>query len=83
MIHVPSTACQHGNACRATRHQHDLVPNVALLRCVAFLTGGAPPERVTSPTYCRVKVEFNSINLARHGNSTTFETGLSFQFSCS
>ena len=20
MIHVPSTACQHGNACRATRH---------------------------------------------------------------
>ena len=27
--------------------------------------------------YCRAKVEFNSINLVRHGSSTTFETGLS------
>ena len=26
--------------------------------------------------YCRAKVEFNSINLVRHGSSTTFETGL-------
>ena len=28
--------------------------------------------------YCRAKVEFNSINLVRHGSSTTFETGLSY-----
>ena len=27
--------------------------------------------------YCRAKVKFNSINLVRHGSSTTFETGLS------
>ena len=33
----------------------------------------------TKSSYCRVKVEFNSINLARHGSSTTFETGLSFR----
>ena len=26
--------------------------------------------------YCRANVEFNSINLVRHGSSTTFETGL-------
>ena len=26
--------------------------------------------------YCRTNVEFNSINLVRHGSSTTFETGL-------
>ena len=26
----------------------------------------------------RAKVEFNSINLVRHGSSTTFETGLLF-----
>ena len=26
--------------------------------------------------YCRAKVEFDSINLVRHGSSTTFETGL-------
>ena len=26
---------------------------------------------------CRAKVKFNSINLVRHGSSTTFETGLS------
>ena len=26
--------------------------------------------------YCRAQVEFNSIYLARHGSSTTFETGL-------
>ena len=26
--------------------------------------------------YCRAKVEFNSVNLVRHGCSTTFETGL-------
>ena len=26
--------------------------------------------------YCHAKVEFNSINLVRHGSSTTFETGL-------
>ena len=26
--------------------------------------------------YCRAKVEFNSVNLVRHGSSTTFETGL-------
>ena len=30
----------------------------------------------TKSSYCRAKVEFNSINLVRHGNSTTFETGL-------
>ena len=27
--------------------------------------------------YCHAKVEFNSINLVRHGSSTTFETRLS------
>ena len=27
--------------------------------------------------YCPAKVEFNSINLVRHGSSTSFETGLS------
>ena len=27
--------------------------------------------------YCHAKVEFNSINLVRHGSSTKFETGLS------
>ena len=26
--------------------------------------------------YCRAKVELNSINWVRHGNSTTFQTGL-------
>ena len=26
--------------------------------------------------YCHAKVEFNSINLVRHGSSTKFETGL-------
>ena len=26
--------------------------------------------------YCRAIVEFSSINLVRHGGSTTFETGL-------
>ena len=26
--------------------------------------------------YCRANVEYNSINLVRHGSSTTFETGL-------
>ena len=31
----------------------------------------------TKSSYCRAKVEFNSINLVRHGSSTTFETGLS------
>ena len=29
-----------------------------------------------TPRYCRPKVEFNSINLIRHGSSTTFDTGL-------
>ena len=28
--------------------------------------------------YCRAKVEFNAINLVRHGSTATFETGLSF-----
>ena len=28
--------------------------------------------------YCRAKVEFNSINLVRHGSSTTSETGLNY-----
>ena len=31
----------------------------------------------TKSSYCRAKVEFNSINWVRHGSSTTFETGLS------
>ena len=28
-------------------------------------------------SYCRAKVDFNSINLVRHGSNTTFQTGLS------
>ena len=30
----------------------------------------------TKSSYCRAKVQFNSINWVRHGSSTTFETGL-------
>ena len=30
----------------------------------------------TKSSYCRAKVEFNSINWVRHGSSSTFETGL-------
>ena len=30
----------------------------------------------TKSSYCRAKVEFNSINLVRHGSSTIFEMGL-------
>ena len=35
-------------------------------------------SRTWFPTsrYCRANFEFNSINLVRHGSSTTFETGL-------
>ena len=33
----------------------------------------------TKSSYCRAKVEFNSINWVRHGSNTTFETGLSFE----
>ena len=28
----------------------------------------------TKSSYCRAKVEFNSINLVRYGNSTTFDS---------
>ena len=33
--------------------------------------------RFKTSRYCRAKVEFNSINLFRHGSSTAFQTGLS------
>ena len=47
---------------------YELSYQVELLPCSTtwFQTSG----------YCRAKVEFNSINLVRHGSSTTFETGL-------
>ena len=45
--------------------------------------GSTPPELTWFDTsrYCRAKVELNSINLVRHGNSTTFETGLIYNSS--
>ena len=43
---------------------------------LAVLHGSSTTWFQTS-RYCRAKVEFNSINLVRHGISTTFETGLS------
>ena len=30
----------------------------------------------TKSSYCRAKVEYNSINLVRHGSGVTFEMGL-------
>jgi len=45
-------------------------------RATAVLHGSSTTWFKTS-RYCRAKVEFNSINLVRHGRSTTFETGLS------
>ena len=47
-----------------------MYPNV-----FAVLHGNSTTWFQTS-RYCRAKVEFNSINLVRHGSSTTFETGL-------
>ena len=45
---------------------------------VAVLHGSSTTWFQTS-RYCRAKVEFNSINLVRHGSRTTFETGLTFR----
>ena len=42
---------------------------------LAVLHGSSTTWFQTS-RYCRANVEFNSINLVRHGSSTTFETGL-------
>ena len=42
---------------------------------LAVLLGSSTTWFQTS-RYCRANVEFNSINLVRHGSSTTFETGL-------
>ena len=46
---------------------------VASLPCYTAVARLGSKRRVAAVLY---KVEFNSINLVRHGSSTTFETGL-------
>ena len=58
----------------SARQQRDELPPCSTAS-FAELHGSSTTWFQTS-RYCRAKVEFNSINLVRHGSSTTFETGL-------
>ena len=55
-----------------------LKPSGATAVCTAKLAvlHGSSTTWFQTSRYCRANVEFNSINLVRHGSSTTFETGL-------
>ena len=68
---------RHGTSAKFEKKKPAYIILLCTTAKLAVLHDGSTTWFQTS-RYCRAKVEFNSINLVRHGSSTTFETGLNY-----
>ena len=68
---------RHGNSATCSTAKIALLFVCLFVFVFVVVLHGSSSTWFQTSRYCRAKVEFNSINLVRHGSSKTFETGLS------